>query len=249
MQTLALFQLGNFAVGIIDIAFVVLVLICFLVGLKQGFVTFVLTKFKGIIATVVALLTCKPLSRVLMLYTGAVYNKILNWINGLDSIFTEPLPGGDANAEAISEGLEHFNLPAFLRNAIGNALKDTTEPTLGEAVSKYFYQMVLIVVCFIVIWILVRIVIFCFRRIFKKATKKSVVGTADHILGGVAGLAFGVVIVSGVAIVISYLIGFNLFQSVTDFLVSDMSLEDADIQSISKFVYNNNPIIMLINLF
>lgn len=249
MNTLALFNIGNFAVGIVDIVFVAIVLIVFLVGLKQGFVGFVLTKFKGIIATVVALLTCKPLAGWLSGYTGSIYTRILNWVNGIDPLFTEALPGGEANAEAIREGLEHFSLPTFLRNAIANALSGTTEPTLGEAVSKYFYQIVLIIVCYIVVWILVRFIIFLFRKMFKKATKKTVVGTADRILGGIFGLAFGAAIVCGLAIVISYVIGFNLLDAVTDFFIADMSLDNDGVQTISKWVYNNNPIIMIINLF
>lgn len=250
MNLAGLFEIFGLSFGVVDIIYLAILVIVIIVGVAKGFVNFVLLRCKGIIAFVVAFFACKPIANwASPLLKDGIYPKILEWINGLNPIFTTALPGGEANAEAIREGVDVLNLPTFLDNIIVNTLKDTTEATIGEAVASYLYLLAFTIVSFIVIFIVVRIIIFIFRKLFKKITKKSAVGTIDHIFGAFAGLAFALVVISIISIGLSYVISLNFWQSATDFLVNDIGVGNDSINSLSKFIYDNNPLLIILNLF
>ncbi|MGI6377524.1 hypothetical protein GX831_04485 [bacterium] len=249
MNLLVIVEIAGFGFGIVDFVFIGIVVLSIAIGLKAGFVNMILKNFRGLISLVVAFLLCKPLGALLKTATGTlVYDRVLNWINGIDPLFTQNLPGGAANEAAIKEGLDHLSLPSFIDNIIINTTKDTTAATLGEAISDYLSYLILIVVSFIIILIVVRIVLFLLRRTFRRLTQKHFVGRLDHFLGGVLGVVLGAAFICLVTLAISYVTAANWIEGLSSFFINDLGLNDASYQSVSKMIYNDNPLIMFLNM-
>ncbi len=243
------YELFGITFGIIDIAFIVILLIMFFVGIGKGFINYILSSFKGIISLLAAIFLCKPGAKLMEgALRSPIYEKLLVWVNGMGSLFTSDLPGGEANRAVIEEGLKDFHIPNFLSKYIVDALANTEAQTLGIAISDLITTAILITLAFLVILILVRIILLILRRIFKDIGKKNVVGAFDRILGGIFSLALGVVIISAITMGIAVLVNSNFLKSVSEWIVSDMHLGEESVKGFAKWIYNNNPIGYLLEL-
>lgn len=245
-----LIELFGIHFGIIDVVFIAILLITLIVGTCKGLVNFVLSSFKGVISLIAATLLCKPGAKIVDLLFGKwISSELVAWINAVDPLFTTKLPGGDANTAIIENGLEHLKLPGFINNLIAKGLSGTTAETLGEALTAEISGYVMITISFVVICILSRIILFILRKAFKKLIKKrKTIKKVDKWFGAFAGIVLGVGVISIIAIVFSYFANSPALETIANFLKEDMLLGDDNAKTFSKFIYDNNPLLYILDL-
>lgn len=245
-----MFELFGLTFGIIDIVIVVIVLFFFLKGVLKGFINLILTTFQGIISFVVAYALCRPFSAITKEFMyQPIYDKLFNWMATKGELFTTIIPNDPLLKEqVIKHGLSELNIPTIFQGKFVELISGIENQTLGDAISIYLTDLLVVVIAFIMLLIIVRLALLILRKIFGEITKRSTIGAIDRFLGAIAGLVMGIVIVGIITSGITFMISSNIIPSAAEWLISDMHLNDDSVVCISKIVYNNNPIIYILQL-
>ena len=238
----AIFTIGNFYVDIISLIALVAIFLGAINGLFKGF-----------------LYTAIKLTRVIVLYLGfklltdtiakALFDSQwgLNWINdvssyveGLGGIFSEPISGGEKLPQ-VMEALKLMQVPDAALEYLSElivAIDDGSGVTLGMQIAKGIVYCAFIAIAVFIILIGVSIIYAIVLHISKKVNKTKVLGGANRLLG----FAFGIIVAYCTMDILIYLISLLALTSpeISQTLTNIMHLNNDEIFTISKFIYNNN---------
>ena len=232
---------------VISIAYIAIVAIMLIVGLKKGFMKVLINFIKGTLALLVAIALSRPLANFLI-GTGAgtgLSNTLVTAFEGKGGIFTD-LVYEATKQESISHALAELKLPEVLNNILFTIIDKlitsdyipaegaTVGFVLGHAISYYIF----LVAAFIVLFIAARIVAALLNKILNALLKIPLLGFVNKLAGGVLNAAIGVVVVCFISYGLTMLMTTN--EAIATWLTQTMALNDESVTSISKYFYQNN---------
>lgn len=251
MDLFALFKIGNFAFGVVDIVVIVILLLGILVGAKVGFIRKFLKAIKGIVGLVAGYFLCKPVSKVFSKNVEPkVSDKLWQFLQTKGEAFTTTLPSDPTyRRQALEQGVSEMKLPSSIGNKLIDRLMVTEEPTAGEAIAKILANLFMIILSFVIIYVLCLIIVGIISIIIKKLIgKRKALGTVDRLFGAIFGLVETAVIVCGIFLIVVPLLNSSFLSGVSDWISNDICLTESGVISISKFIYNSNPLLYLYSL-
>lgn len=165
----------------IDIAVIVLILIFGIVGVARGFLRSLLALFSSLVTLILAIWLAKPVSGVVDSLFGlsGAFSGMLE-PGFLDTFTGWSGTGWLAEVVKIILGADALALePSVLANQFAGAV--------GNIIS--------IAICAVVLYFVIRFILFLLGKLFKSITKNRAVNGLDRILGFVIGVAKGLVVV------------------------------------------------------
>lgn len=210
----------------IDAIIIAIVLISVIIGIFSGFIRS-LTRFCGFFVKIlISFFLCKPIATLLSDKTAlgdSMLNKFTDWASGLGENFNVNLKTVDPEnlSSFIKDSLGQANIPKIFRGIVSGLLNITPEQiagtesiTLAEIVGKAVSTLILIVCCFVAIYILLSIIIWILNRIERKILKTTkILSKIDRTLGGVVGLLSAVELLFTICLVLSIFRNSSLFEN------------------------------------
>ena len=174
--------------------------------------------FRGFLKTVLSLLGTVGSLLIAYFVKGFVAGVLNSWF-GVNKLIADAVKGQITNISptfssvsvstveelltVISEsdaGLVYKKIFSWL---IPDVVSGTT--TVADAVGLAIGNVATIVIAFVLVFVLIKILVFVLNLIIKKIPKRSFVGKANQILGAVAGLVNGIVLVATVVTVLYFI--------------------------------------------
>lgn len=225
---------AGFANYLADII-VVLVLAGFvIICARRGFIDC----FFGFVSTMVAFLAA-------LLFTKAVVS-MTNGLFGLQGLLSGSLENAllkikgfdtELSASGMEASLQASKLPQFLIRLIVDMFGDETLPvgtTIATVSGGALAQLATMLIAFVALYVLVRVILFFLRKLFGSLAKKiTLVHNVNALLGGVAGLIEGLLIVYAVLALLSL-------------IPSEAVMTYLDGSLLVGFLYNHNLIHILL---
>lgn len=231
-----LFKKARFAKHfVVDWILLAICLLYFFIGLRKGFLTSVISVISF---SVVLILSFKFCGKVAEAFDGMIGNVIQGGIkNGINGV----VEGKFSSTEELLFYLMSTKYGKYFGVILKTLLKNVTfegELSAGEIISPTLSRLLVHVVAFIVLAIGFSIAFKLIELILQKIVKLTG-WKGDRLLGGVMGLAKGLVVFAVVFAILSAIANFTLSEKLLSFVRSGI---------ISKQIYNRF-IIKIINLF
>lgn len=234
------------------LAYAIILLISILLGIKNGFMKTLINALGGIIVVVLAFLLAKPIGNLLyrdLNWGAALCGKCTSWIASKGPDMETAIAVSEAET-ALTTGLSNAKLPVILIPTIIKLALPfvpaegtfTVASVLGNAMANYIF----IVAAFIVLVIVLTIVLIIVKHLLKALTEIKLINVIDRILGAVGGLVVGIVIICTISYGASLLIS---IPQCTDAITGLLFLNDDNVWTFSKAVYNYNLIGKLFELY
>lgn len=170
---------------VLDLIFVIIIAVCVIIGIKQGFVRSLLGIASLFVSIIAAVYLYRPF--IDLLYgIPAISGVIDSIIAGIKNAILSALGSGEVQS-----------FPPFLGAFIGDTIASGNEMIAG-ALAEAAFSCVLVIIFII----LVRIVIFILVKALNLVTKLPVIKQFNGLLGGVTGLLTGVMICYIAAIIL-----------------------------------------------
>ncbi|MFA6829982.1 MAG: CvpA family protein [Bacilli bacterium] len=236
----------------ITIAYLVVVALLVIIGIKKGFLLMVLS-FAGVaVAFAAAFFLSKPIGNALS-STGlgdTVSTSIYNWLISTNETLFSAVINQEAAAAALPSYFEQSGIPSVLANPLTSIVLPTVPEVGDKAIGVYMADgitnLAFIVGSFVLIFIVVLILIFILKKVAKGINEIPLVGWLNRLLGGVFGIAIAVVLVC----VVSYgMTCLTAFPNITDWISTQLCLTDDTKWSIGKMIYEQNFVGKLFDLY
>ena len=223
----------NWIFGILlDLILVAIVFLCVKGGSKNGFAKTVVGFLGIFVALILATILANPLAK--LTYDKAIEKPVHTAIAGVieDHLAnaTSPIPDKEEFTNVINEQID--KLPAFIKNAVNFdensedyhdlfTLNDLNAEAISQSICDTYVKpaanSVLTVVFFVILFIVLALVIKIVAKALKIVNKIPLLGGLNALLGGVAGLLKGAIIVLIVNWAVVTIVGDNssLFGIIT----------------------------------
>ena len=223
---------------ILDIIILVGLFLFVFICAKRGFINV----FFSFVSSVVALFAAISLAGVFASVTGGLFGLEASLAESFTETFSK-IKGFDI-ALGGSEGLEFLlsteQIPAIIATLVAKKYVGTEIPvgaTLGSLVGGTVAELLCSLISGVVLFILFKILIKILRKFFTKLTEKiGLLDKLNRILGMLVGLIEGIFIISILMSVLALIPS----PALTAFFNSSLIL---------KFLYNHNPIVMMLGWF
>lgn len=234
---------------ILSIIFIIIILIAVIIGIKKGMFKILIKIIKDIFSWVLAVFLCKPLTNLLI--NSLLGNKLTLWLSDkfLNKGGSFALVIDETNkVDVVTHSLESFNLPDFINSFAIDILSEKiiiNEPVVvAEALGKTIAYYSLMLISCLLIFIIVRIIVALISKLFKAILQVPVFSFVNKLLGGALSGIIGLAIVCGISYVITLLMPFN--EAFATWISNTIMLDDPNVFTFSKFIYQNNLLLMLI---
>ncbi len=229
--------------GIIDIVLVLIMIISLILGYKKGFVKKAIGLVGLLVALVVAAVFCCKLSEFLqenkVFYS--IYSNVEN--NIIDAIIENDMVSDTKNA------LMQVGVPDFLASFFADKITGSVNPfELASNVAAFFYDIVMNVISFIILFVGVFLVTIVLKIIANILRANAIIKFVDGILGMVLYFCSAMIVVYVIFAIVGLLYNQSFFITVKEFLDVDMKLNE-DTFRLSKFFYSNNIITNFFKMF
>jgi len=218
----------------VDIIIIVLLLLFLIIGFASGFFKQLVGVLGGMVALVAAFLLCKPAANLIFENT--------EWMPSLANVIADALHLPDTTVEAqnITSALIDVNVPGFIKTSVIDIAEKLNEATVNISVivSQTIAKYIIIIACFFLILILVKILSKFLKGLANHIKNIPVIGIVDRILGLVLGLIRGVLLVYMLLFLID-LLPFSFLDTVKTAISSS---------GIANFMIQHNIFIMLFSL-
>ena len=154
----------------------------------------------------------------------------------------------DTTKEELSEAFTTSGLPSPLSKIASEFIKIDSFSDgefLSEAIAKSLGYLVLSIITFVVLFIVILIIIKILISVLDSLTKGGVLNVINRILGLALGLVKACVFICVCLFVISVLVKY--IEPLNNFITNDLKLEVEGF-GIGKYLYENNPLIIVWNL-
>ena len=189
-----------------DVILIFVLLFFFLIGAMRGFLRSLLSFFGTLGSLICAWLLAAPFSRLLG-NTFGLNAKFSSMFKGflpkISSVFSKDVSGLSADMVVSNVKLPGFIEKVLLKIAPSGLMPEGT--TVAELTAPIFGGFLCTVVSFFVLFLLFKIGIFILSHFFKKVDKIKGVSGINKLLGGLFGLARGLLFSFTVLAVISFL--------------------------------------------
>jgi uncharacterized membrane protein required for colicin V production len=243
---------GSFGIGIIDIVMVLSILIFAIIGWKTGFLLNIVKMASGIFGIVGSILLARPFSTILDGWIGETISTGINTflvekIGNLTSAFTP-----ETIRESVVEAFPTF--PSFLHDMIAGAITpemvaDGTNSIINT-LQPMLTSLALLVISFIVLFFGSIIIFFFLKILAKMITSLPIIKQIDKVLG----LLFGLIKVAAILFILLFVLSLlltipSIYGMIGSFVETDMALTVTEEFRISKWLYNNNILQVIISAF
>lgn len=244
-------EIFGYEFGIIDLIIIGMLLLFALIGLAKGFLKQILSIANGLVSIVVSSFLVSPVTK--MVSDTSLANKLIEKI--LDLIINKYPNSATIKADLITTKEELAS--AFTESGLSNILSKIAAEfidintlsegeMLSEAVANSVSYFVLSIIVFILLCIIILILIKILISILDSLTKNGILNVINRLLGMILGLARAGLLICICLFAISILVKY--VDSINNFIIEDLKL-GVDEFSIGKYLYENNPLITLWNLF
>lgn len=236
--------------GIVDLIIIGMILLFAIVGLAKGFLKQVLSMANGLVSIVVSSFLVSTVTKALSNTSLALKlnEKILTLI--VDKYPNSALI--ETNLITTKEELVNAFSESGLSKILSKIAAEFIDITsfsdgemLADAVSKSVGYFVLSIIIFVLLALIVFIVIKILISILDSIAKEGILNVINRILGLLLGVARALLIVCICLFIVSLLVKF--IEPLNTFIVDDLKLETEGF-GIGKYLYENNPLIILWNL-
>ena len=178
--------------SIIASAVILLIIAIFMiVGAVKGFLGQIFGFIGGLAALILAIILCRPVANIIFSNT--------TWMDGLALKIADVfnLPDTEVEAQNLTAALTEMNYPGFMQDSIVKLAESMNEATvnLSIVISQTIAKFIIIALCFIALFILIRLGVLLLKGLSKALTQLPVIGTVDKILGLVLGFLKGLLLV------------------------------------------------------
>lgn len=236
--------------GIVDLIIIGMILLFAIVGLAKGFLKQVLSMANGLVSIVVSSFLVSTVTKALSNTSLALKlnEKILTLI--VDKYPNSALIETNliTTKEELVNAFSESGLSKFLSKITAEFIDITSfsdGEMLADAVSKSVGYFVLSIIIFVLLALIVFIVIKILISILDSIAKEGILNVINRILGLLLGVARALLIVCICLFIVSLLVKF--IEPLNTFIVDDLKLETEGF-GIGKYLYENNPLIILWNL-
>ncbi len=215
---------------ILDIVLVAVLLFIVIRSYVRGFFKTVFRTARLILAFILAYCLGKPVGGWIdqKFIHGWVYNSVYEKINAMYQNAAESF-----DVQKILSGFPKFFMPDSMKEKL-ESMEETGETLVAsasETVSSFISHFVSMIVAYILIFVLALIVLSIFTKILGGIIHKiPLIGTVDHLLGGVLGLLIGWVLMSLVCSLLRF------FTAATEFYNSSYILKFFAENPITKYI-------------
>lgn len=234
---------------VISIVYIVIALLALFIGLKRGFLATLVSLLKNILALIVAVLLCKPLAT--LLNNSPVGNsltmKLTTTFSEKGGVFTTAITT-ENKEEVLSNCLRQLKIPELLDKSIiklTDSFIDTSPQTVSEVLSRALTFYILLCIAFILILIVVRLLVILLNKLFVGIKSLPLVGFVNSLLGGVLYLAMGIILICLISYGLTFVV--SMGNSASDWLITQMTLNDEAKTCISEYIYNQNFFLKIIS--
>ena len=218
---------------------IVFLLFMYMYGCKKGFVVIALSLVMSLVALVLALMLAKPFENFIKNNTE-IYNKVNTKMEEYVEKYIEK-EMDLASDELQKDSINELKLPTSIREKL---IKDNTDDiklnmgaeTFSEYVAKSLTDILVESISVIILFICIKIVLKVIVSVINLISKLPIIRSVNKTLGGVVGLAEGILIIWIAAIVVTAL-------GATD--IGGQVLSAISSNEILNFIYNNNLLLKL----
>lgn len=225
----------------IDLIVVLILIIFAAIGYKRGFIRSALTLCSTVVALVLSFIVYPATNMILKttpIYTS-IYEGVFNKIEAID--FGK---GIQSQGNAIIENIKW--LPEFLTMQIKNNNNTAMYEMLGvktiqEYISIYIANMIISMIAIFITWFLLKVILGIVLRMLGSVIEHlPIVSSFNHGFSLIFGLVKGILTLSVIGLVIPLFIALPAFQDISQSIEASV---------LTKWMYDNNFIIMIYNYF
>ena len=205
----------------VDLIIIIIMVSSIFVGLKKGLISCIIDIAAVVVALILAILLCRPI-------TNAVIENT-NFDENLAQTISQNIPLSDTDFKVE----ENSNLPEGIVNYINGITENvnTSKEEAFDAIGKELAGGVITVIVFIAIFIIVRIILALIKVVSKIIDKIPLLSQVNKIGGAVCGAIEGAIIIYAILAVISMIAP----------IISNTGLLELIYNSnIGSIMYNNN---------
>jgi uncharacterized membrane protein required for colicin V production len=238
---------STFGIGIIDLVIILAVILFMILGWKHGFLLKIVEMASGVFGLIGSILLARPFSTVLDKWIGAAVSTKINEylvsrLSDLPPNFTE---------QALRTSLEGMSLPQFMVDWIVKGIDfSSMTNTIFDTITPVIQSLALLVIAFITLFFGSMILFFFLKILAKMITSIPIIREADKILG----VLFGIVKIAAIVYILLFILALlitipGINDLIGGFLEHDMQLTNPDQFRISKWLYDNNVLKQVIDVF
>ena len=225
----------------IDLIVILILVIFAVIGYKRGLIRSAITLCSSIVALVLSFIVYPAINMMLKLtpiYTS-IYEGVFKKIEAID--FGR---GIQSQGNAIIENITW--LPEFLTIQIKNNNNTAMYELLGvkniqEYISMYIANMIVSLIAILITWLLLKVILGTILKMLASIIEHlPVISSFNHGIGLVFGLLKGAITLSAIGLLIPVFIALPAFQNISQNIESSI---------LTKWMYDNNFILMLYNYF
>jgi len=233
--------------GILDVLIVLTIVGLIFLGWKSGFLLKVIKLASSLFGLIASIILARPFSTVLDKWFGeGIYTRV-------ETYLTSRIANGNvlATEENIREAFEGMALPNFIVEWIVNTVNaEETIQSFINAVTPLIKSLILILIAFVVLFFGSMLVFALLKVLAKMITSLPIIKQIDKVLGAIFGLFKAAVLIYVLLFILGLLITVPAVnQFLGDFLLVDMQLQNEDQFRLSKWLYDNNVLKYVINVF
>jgi len=227
--------------SVADYVIIALIVIFALIGLKSGLLKTVYKIFSYVASFYLAIKLSRPVAG--WFKDTGVYNGIRNTVEKLLGNLNIDFSGvtDPSNAESIKEALSGTPFPDNLKGFISDTVSKSTDTVVNlmDNIIEGITTVILVIICGIVLFILLRIMFWLAGYLVKGIAEIPIIKQVDRITGFVLGAAIGVGVVYMLGLLLTYTAAF-----------SNLDFVYKNIQEgvIAPFFYNNNILTQFFNI-
>lgn len=229
--------------GIVDIVILVFLILAVLIGFFKGFKRKHLYSFASTLGCAVGYLCGIPLARSLRgtSFGNITLTNAYRKTRPESGIFAESVSLSQSErAEQLHTALSEIKVPSFFQGFAINHVMDLSG-SVSKALASSFSYRTLILGCFILLFLLVRLIAFLLRPLWNGLFGENGTSIIGRLFGRIYSLAKMSIFLLGArrirALINQLRIRFGA-TSRNDFLVSDLKLDNNDAFSIGKLFYD-----------
>lgn len=235
---------------IMSIIFIIIILIAVIVGAVKGLIGAIVSFLSSLGSIFFASLLSEPVGNMLYQtdFSRMVYNPVFSWVSTQGDGMLNQVVTPENKDLFLNQAFDLLNIPELFRDALSNVISTYIPEegiNLAEALSESLTLYAMGAIAFVVLAIVIFLVFFMLKKFAKKFNDIPVIGGFNRFLGGVVGLGIGITICSLICFVISFLSTYNI--AFADDLINLMRVSEATVWTLSKTIYNNNFILLIMN--
>lgn len=236
----------------VSIIFIATIIIFMIIGIIKGFVRSIIDMVGELIILVLSVVLIKPINLIVekldifINLKNTIYSNLLS----INHLFGESF--NKNNPEEISKALKELNIPELLNSLLTkqiiNLIPNEANFILGEILSSLLLKTGITIICFIILYLTLKILLIFIKRISNKIIKSiKPIKRIDKLLGAALGIFIGILVTNLLCLAITTIISVPLFDNINNLIINEMCLNN-DTFTLSKFIYEHNLLLFLITL-